>query len=105
MPSLARSVPKPLKVPSLARSVSKKCAEKFSYGFKNLVKLGVEIFFFQNLHIQDDFWIFVKNFKIKTLKPLPWFLLILSENFKTSKTLKQKPYGGKSVQKNFLMGL
>ena len=53
---------------SLARSVTKPLlAEKFPYGFKNLVKLGVRIFFF---------------FKITAAKTIFGF---------SSKTLRKKP--------------
>ena len=43
------------------------------------MKLGVEIFFFKIPIVGTTFGFSSKTLK---LKPLPWFLLILSENFK-----------------------
>ena len=112
VPSLARSVHKPLKVPSLARSVLKPLKEP---SLARSVPKPLSIFALRHVQCPSHFQSSlptsyptsceVKKWKVKSEWSNFWVFDLYETFICLRAYLEQKPYGGKKVQKNFLMGL
>ena len=104
-PSLARSVPNPLKVPSLVRSVPKLL--KVPSLARSVPKPYVaEVGGLQMCHCESEWSESEVKWKVKVKKSDPFLVLHFSEfNICYREYFNLNLYIGKKVQKNFLMGL